>query len=172
MDGLPRHQLEESRDSSAITSLPYFEQGLGSICRVQYTEIDALLTLAKELDTSGLRKPGNALRALMQEWAQYQLIQKELSETIARSTSLSSVMQEKIDFIISLLRVLLTDSYSTNLALTKEQAQHIADASAVPALAELLVEKTTDFIDCYAKRRLAANILCYLSAPFRFRNWQ
>jgi DNA-binding SARP family transcriptional activator len=84
-----------------------------------------------ELPPLSLTYPNFELNTLMQKCAQYQLIQKELSETIARSMRLSSVMQEKIDSITSLLRVLLT----------KEQAQHIADASAVPTLAELSTEK-------------------------------
>ncbi len=142
MDRLPGHQLEESRDTSAITSIPFFEQGLEPLRRGQYTEIDSLIRLAKELDMSGLRKQGNVLYALIQECVQYQLLQQELSETIAHSTRLYTEMQAKIDSIISLCRALLMEHYSTNHALAEEQVQHTATASAIPALDELLAEKS------------------------------
>lgn len=95
-----------------------------------------------ELPPLSLTYPNIELYALMQECAQYQLIQKELSEAIAGSTRLYTVMQEKIDSITSLLKALLMEHYGTNHALAEEQVQHTATASAVPALAELLTEKS------------------------------
>jgi DNA-binding SARP family transcriptional activator len=91
---------------------------------------------------SALRKQGDVLYALIQECTQYQLLQKELSEAIASSTRLYTEMQAKIDSIISLSRALLMEHNSTNHALAEEQVQHTATASAIPALDELLAEKS------------------------------
>lgn len=152
----------EVHKSNELEQLPPLEFGYSGFA----PEEQKLLITGSELSPLSLTYPNTELHTLIQECARYQLIQKELSETIARSTRLSSVMQEMIDSIISLLRVLLTDHYSTNHALTKEQAQHIADASAVPALAELMVETTTDSSTATLKEDLPLTFSATCLRPF------
>jgi len=156
MDRLPRHQLEESRDYFAFIAPPLFEQDFEPIRRGRYTEIDTLIKLTEKLELSGLREPGNVLVELVQECERYQLLQKELHATIARSLQLSTVMQEKIDSIASHLKALLTN----------EQAQQIADAPDVPAPSRLVIEKTTDSSSAPLKEDLPLTLSATCLRPF------
>jgi DNA-binding SARP family transcriptional activator len=123
------HQIQiEGHNGNKSEQLPPLKFGYSGF---EPEEQIFLPITGSELPPLSLTYPNFELNTLMQKCAQYQLIQKELSETIACSMRLSSAMQEKIDSITSLLRVLLR----------KEQAQHIADASAVPTLAEPSTEK-------------------------------